>query len=67
LTVEDIQKIARDENATVISYSIISDEDDPRPFLIRDSISTSINHLVETSKKLMIWMTQPTGEITFDE
>jgi CHAT domain-containing protein/tetratricopeptide (TPR) repeat protein len=67
LTIEDIKKIVRDEAATVISYSIISDQDDPRPFLTTDTISTSIDNLINFSERLLIWVIQPTGQITFKE
>ncbi len=52
-TIQLLQKIAKQQNATIIEYSIIYDE-----FKAQDKLQTK-------ESKLYIWVIKPTGEITF--
>lgn len=67
LSIETIQKIARDENATLVSYSLLSTTDDPRPPYTGDATDPSVELPTTPSEKLSIWVVQPTGEITFKQ
>ena len=70
LTVEDIKQLARNENATIVSYSIISYQDDSK-------LITNLQHIRWTGSNafstrdlpstLYIWVIQPTGQISFVE
>ncbi|HEY9635392.1 MAG TPA: CHAT domain-containing protein [Coleofasciculaceae cyanobacterium] len=52
-TIQLLQKIAKQQNATLVEYSIIYDE-----FKAQDKLQTK-------ESKLYIWVIKPTGEITF--
>lgn len=52
-TIEQIQRIAREQNATLVEYSII-----PEQFLLQGKLRG-------IASKLFIWVIQPSGEITF--
>jgi len=77
ITTEDIKKVANTENATIISYSIISEKDDParafqdalRNNFERAGLPVNKEHSQEylSPDKLFIWVIKPTGEITFVE
>ncbi|MBD2607395.1 CHAT domain-containing protein [Scytonema hofmannii FACHB-248] len=63
LTIEDIKKIAKNENSTIVSYSIISYEDD-----IKYLVSSPQNPgNTPPASKLYIWVIRPTGQISFVE
>lgn len=77
LGVEEIREVARRENATIVSYSISSESDNP--FLnppngiIQNSldgeapINTQRSRRLSSPDKLLIWVVQPSGEITLKE
>ncbi len=54
---QDIQKIAREQNATIIEYSV------PKPPRYKDE--NNDNNLLWDSSEFYIWVVKPTGEITF--
>ncbi|WP_185565103.1 CHAT domain-containing protein [Nostoc sp. 2RC] len=53
LSIKHIKKIAKNENSTIVSYSIISDESAPG----------QVN--IPPASKLYIWVIRPTGQISF--
>ncbi|QFS49765.1 CHAT domain-containing protein [Nostoc sphaeroides] len=63
LTIEDIKKIAKNENSTIVSYSIISYEDDIK-YLVRSPQNPG---KTPPASKLYIWVIRPTGQISFVE
>ena len=54
-TIEQIKRIAREQNATLVEYSII-----PERFLLQGKLRG-------IASKLFIWVIQPTGEIAFHQ
>jgi CHAT domain-containing protein/lipoprotein NlpI len=52
LTIEQIKNVAKEQNATLVEYTIINDFDGPTEEKTRDSM-------------LFIWVIKPTGEIHF--
>lgn len=52
-TIEQIQRIAQEQNATLVEYSII-----PEKFLLQGKLRG-------IASKLFIWVIQPTGKVTF--
>lgn len=66
LTIENIKKIAKNENSTIVSYSIISYEDDIEyiEYLVNPRQNTGNT---PPASKLYIWVIRPTGQISFVE
>ncbi len=77
VTVEDIKRVARAENATIVSYSIISEKDNARTAvkdaLVEDwarrglAVNKGPSKRLSLPDKLLTWVVKPTGEITFVE
>jgi|GEM_PF-1698661 len=75
INAEDIRGVARTEDATIVSYSIISEQDNPllieREALRRHADSRGLtlppSRRLSSPDKLFIWVVKPTGELTFKE
>lgn len=75
ITVDNIKQIAKDEDAVIVSYSIIVDQNE-----IRQRLAPEVEHFYQgfrrvtvdsaervSRDKLLMWVVKPTGEITFAE